>query len=211
VDDSSPYFQPAIRVVVVDDHEMLLDGLRTGLDRRPNIKVVGAVQSVADVLAGIEQWAPDVVVADFHLPDGTGLDVARKVDATPTILITGLARAGLLHEAIAVGCRGLLSKSVTIAELADAIDVVARGGSAFSADELQALASVDRTEAGATLTSREREVLALLADARNAEYIAEHLQLSINTVRKHIASILTKLHSSSQLEAVITAQRAGIV
>lgn len=211
VDDAEPSPSPPIRVVVVDDHEMMLDGLRTGLDRRPNIEVVGAVRSVSDFRAALAQWAPDVIVADFQLPDGTGLDVAREVAPTPTILITGMERTGLLHDSIAAGCRGLLSKSVTIAELADAIDVVARGGNAFSPDELQALAAIDRTEVGATLTPREREVLALLAEAGNAEYIAERLQLSINTVRKHIASILTKLHANSQLEAVITAQRAGIV
>lgn len=201
-----------IRVALVDDHEMMLDGLRTGLQAREGMNVVAAFSSVADCVDSVEQTRPDVVVADYQLPDGTGIDVARLVRSfAPTILITGLNRAGLLHDAAAAGCRGLLLKTVTIAELAESITAVAGGSNAFTTDDLLALASRDSSAVGATLTVREREVLAMLGQASSADIIARQLNLSIHTVRKHIAAILTKLHANSQLEAVITAQRAGLI
>lgn len=201
-----------IRVVLVDDHEMMLDGLRTGLQSRDGLNVVATFSSVADCVDGVAEARPDVVVADYQLPDGTGIDVARLVTSTaPTIIITGLERTGLLHDAAAAGCRGLLLKTVTIAELAESITSVAAGSNAFTANDLRELATRDRTEVGSTLTAREREVLAMLGQASSAELIAAELGLSINTIRKHIAAVLTKLHANSQLEAVITAQRAGLL
>lgn len=197
---------------MVDDHELMLDGLSTGLETHDGISVVATHSSVADCVNAIERTRPDVVVADYRLPDGTGIDVARQVYAiAPTIIITGLERAGLLHEAAAAGCRGVLLKTVTIAELAASITAVAAGSNAFTTEDLLALASRDHATVGATLTAREREVLALLGEAASAEAIAGQLDVSINTVRKHIAAILAKLHANSQLEAVITAQRAGLI
>ena len=201
-----------IRVSLVDDHDLMLDGLRTGLQAREGIDVVSTSSSVAECVDAVEAHRPDVVVADYRLTDGTGIDVAHLVRAiAPTIIITGLDRTGLLHEAAAAGCRGLLQKTVTIAELAESIAAVASGASAYTTEDLLTLGSRDLTAVGATLTAREREVLALLGQAATAESIAAQLLLSINTVRKHIASILTKLNASSQLEAVITAQRAGLI
>lgn len=201
-----------MRVALVDDHKMMLDGLQTGLDARDGINVVATSSSVADCVEAVERIRPDVVVADYQLPDGTGIDVARLVQSiAPTIIITGLERTCLLHDAAAAGCRGLLLKTVTIAELAHAITTVAAGSNAFTTGDLHTLASRDRTEVGATLTAREREVLALLGQASSAAVIARELSLSINTVRKHIAAILMKLHANSQLEAVVTAQRAGLI
>lgn len=191
---------------------MMLDGLETGLQARAGIEVVATAATVAACVDIVERTRPDVVVADYQLPDGTGVDVARRVsDTAPTIIITGLDRSGLLHDAVEAGCRGLLLKTVTIAELAESIIAVARGANAYSNEDLIALASRSSADIGATLTGREREVLRLLGEAESAESIAAYLQLSINTVRKHIAAVLTKLHANSQLEAVITAQRAGLI
>ena len=201
-----------IRVALVDDHDMMLDGLRTGLQAQQGIDVVATSSSVTECVAAVGEHQPDVVVADYQLPDGTGIDVARLVrSVAPTIIITGLERTGLLHDAAAAGCSGLLLKTVTIAELAASITSVAAGANAFTTDDLLELGSRDRTAVGSTLTAREREVLSLLGQAASAEAIATQLRLSINTVRKHIAAILTKLHANSQLEAVITAQRAGLI
>ncbi|MFK7919167.1 MAG: response regulator [Ilumatobacter sp.] len=201
-----------VRVAIVDDHEMMLDGLQTGLQARAGIDVVATAATVATCVSEVERTRPDVVVADYQLPDGTGVDVARRVARTaPTIIITGLERSGLLHDVVEAGCRGLLLKTVTIAELAESIDAVANGANSFSTEDLLALASRTPMDVGATLTGREREVLQLLGQAASADAIADTLGLSINTVRKHIAAVLTKLHAKSQLEAVITAQRAGLI
>lgn len=197
---------------MVDDHEMMLEGLRTGLEACEGITVAATFGSVADCVGVIERVRPDAVVADYHLPDGTGIDVARLIrTVAPTILLTGLERPGLLHDAVAAGCRGLLLKTVTIAELAASITAVAGGSNAFSTEDLLELATRDYVGVGATLTTREREVLALLGQASTAEDIACNLKVSINTVRKHIAAILAKLNANSQLEAVITAQRGGLI
>ena len=203
------------RVVVIDDHDMMREGLVLGLEGHDDITVVGSGRTIADYRSSMASWSPTVVVTDYLLPDGHGLEIGRLNSSTrppvPTILITGLERSSLIHDALAAGCQGLLSKTVTIAALADAVLTVANGGTAFPADELLGLAQRDLSQVGATLTPREREVLELLAEAASAETIAETLVVSINTVRNHIRSILTKLHASSQLEAVITAQRAGLV
>ncbi len=191
---------------------MMLDGLRTGLQARDGIDVVATFRSVADCANALSDARPDVIVADYQLSDGTGVDLAQLAHSiAPTILITGMERSGLLHEAAAAGCRGLLLKTITIAELAASIFSVAAGGNVFTTTDLKALASRNDASVGATLTGREREVLALLGEAATAEDIARQLHLSINTVRKHIAAVLTKLHANSQLEAVITAQRAGLI
>lgn len=194
---------------------MMREGLVLGLTSHDRIDVVGSVPNVADYRASYRSWKPDVVVVDHGLPDGTGLEVGRmNTRTTPpirTILISGLERAGLIRDVLDAGCHGFLPKTVTIAQLAEAVLTVARGGAAFPADELRSLTRADRTAVGATLTPREREVLALLAEARSADDIAAELGLSLNTVRNHIRAVLSKLHASSQLEAVITAQRAGLV
>ena len=203
------------RVVVIDDHDMMREGLTAGLERHPNIEIVGSGRTVADFDASFDVWDPTVVVADYHLPDGTGLDIIHHVRAqtedTGVIVVTGLERSSLMHDVISAGGNGLLSKSVTIADLASAVVAVGSGASAFPPGALRAWAERDRTRVGDTLTRREREVLTLLADAKSATSIAGALDVSTNTVRNHIRAILGKLRVNSQLEAVVTAQRTGLV
>ncbi|MFK8024714.1 MAG: response regulator [Ilumatobacter sp.] len=200
-----------VDVMVVDDHQMMLDGLRSGLDGRERLRVIATAASVAAARQHVEAVQPDVIVADLQLPDGSGLDVCRLAGDAATIIITGLERHGLVRDVVAAGARGLLKKSAPITELAAAISVVAEGGTTFSAHDLRTLTAPDTSHVGATLTPREREVLELLAGAATAEAIAIRLNLSIHTVRTHIAGVLTKLHATSQLEAVVIAQRSGLV
>lgn len=203
------------RVVVVDDHGMLREGLTAGLNSHVDIEVIGSSPNIAEFKEAFGAWDANVVVADFHLPDGTGLDILGHVRSqsaeTRVIIVTGHDRVGLLHDVISAGGDGLLSKSVTISELASAVIAVGCGASAFPAGALRQWAERDLTEVGATLTPREREVLGLLATAKSASAIATELTVSTNTVRNHIRAILAKLQVSSQLEAVVTAQREGLV
>jgi DNA-binding NarL/FixJ family response regulator len=203
------------RVVVIDDHDMLREALASGLNRHENIEVIGSCGSVADFETRIKTWNPSVIVADYQLPDGTGIDIIKNVRArkhdTRVIIVTGYERVGLLHDVISSGGNGLLSKTVTLADLASAVVAVGCGASAFPPDALRAWAQRDLTDVGATLTPREREVLSLLAEAKSASTIATDLELSTNTVRNHIRGILGKLHVNSQLQAVVTAQREGLV
>lgn len=203
------------RVVLIDDHDMLREGLTAGLNSHENIQVIGSSPTVTDFVESFQSWDATVVIADYQLPDGTGLDILNHVRScagqTRVIIVTGHERVGLLHDVISAGGDGLLSKSVTIAELASAVVAVGSGASAFPAGALRAWAERDLTEVGATLTPREREVLAMLANAKSATSIAKDLTVSTNTVRNHIRAILAKLQVNSQLEAVITAQREGLV
>jgi DNA-binding NarL/FixJ family response regulator len=207
--------ETAHRVAVVDDHDMMREGLTLGLRRRDDIDVVGSGRSIADFRQSFEDWDPDVVIADYQLPDGTGLEIIKLVRefsaSCHVIIVTGLERTGLLHDVISAGGEGLLNKSVTIAELADAIVAVANGSTAFPSDALRDWARRDLSDVGATLTPREREVLALLAQAKSTAAIASELTVSGHTVRNHIRAILTKLQATTQLEAVVTAQREGLV
>ena len=203
------------RVVVVDDHDMMREGLTLGLDRHDEIDIIGSCGTVTDFARLVDEWSPSVVIADYQLPDGTALDIINFVHsndlAAKVIVLTGLERTGLLHDVISSGGDGLLSKSVTIADLADAVIAVGNGASAFPPSALREWVERDLTNTGATLTPREREVLALLAQAKSTATIAAELDASSNTVRNHIRAILNKLHVSSQLEAVVAAQRAGLV
>lgn len=205
----------AHQVVVVDDHGMLRDGLTAGLNKHADIEVIGSAPNVAEFEASFGEWDANVVVADYNLPDGTGLDILGHVRShsaeTRVIIVTGHERVGLLRDVISAGGDGLLSKSVTISELASAVVAVGCGASAFPAGALRQWAERDLSEVGATLTPREREVLGLLATAKSATAIAHDLTVSTNTVRNHIRAILAKLQVSSQLEAVVTAQREGLV
>lgn len=203
------------RVAVIDDHDMMREGLTLGLDRHDGIDIIGSCGTVTDFAQLVAVWNPSVVVADYQLPDGTGIDIINLVHSlhldAKVIVLTGLERTGLLHDVITAGGDGLLSKSVTIADLAEAVIAVGNGASAFPPSALREWAERDLTDTGATLTPREREVLTLLAQAKSVGTIAEELHVSSNTVRNHIRAILNKLHVSSQLEAVVTAQRAGLV
>lgn len=204
-----------IRLILVEDHAMVLDGLISVMASEPDLELVGTASSVADASALIGSERPAVVITDFALPDGTGADVAEfalKTDSSIKVLmITGLNDRTAVRAAIRAGCSGFMSKGEGIAQLRSAVRAVAGGATVFPANLLAAVAHSTISGVGNDLTKRELEILGGLAKAKSAEDLADEYVLSLHTVRNHIQNVLSKLGARSQLEAVVTAAAEGLV
>lgn len=209
--------EPSVRVLLVEDHEMVARGIEAVLEDEPGMEVVGRAATVGDAVLRFRQLTPDVVVMDYRLPDGHGTDATRQIrdldgDAS-VLLLTGFDDPAVVSEALDAGCSGFVTKDAGIDDLAGAIRAVARGAAVFPADVLaHALRPAPGgSRIGDDLTAREREVLDLLADGASTDEIAGRLFLSTHTVRNHVRNLLTKLQARTKLEAVVNAARAGIV
>lgn len=202
------------RVIVVDDHRMVLDAITSALARRDDIEVAGRAGSVAEAIGLLELSTVDVLVTDLHLQDGTGTDLvtyaSRMNPPVPVLLITGSDGRNAVDAALASGCAGFVSKVDGFERLVDALLAVARGAAVFPAALLSASLVADPA-GDHSLSAREHEILQLLANALSVPVIAERLHLSTHTVRNHVKQILSKLDAHTQLEAVVIAARAGIV
>jgi two-component system, NarL family, response regulator DevR len=211
-----------IQVLIVEDHPVVAEGLRALLGSYADLTVTGTAISVEGAAAALEDACPDVAVVDFHLPDGTGADVADHIRArcstTAIVFLTGDDCDERLLEAIEAGASGYLLKSVSGAEIVESIRAAAVGETLIPAGTIAtALAERRRvasersrqTELLASLTEREREILALMVDGTDNRAIAESLHISYATVRTHVRSILAKLDAHSQLDAVAKAAQMG--
>lgn len=203
-----------IRVLLVEDHDMVREALATALAVYDDVTVVDIAASFADAIGRLEHGGLDAVVTDLRLGDGSGAELAgiagRLDPAPPVLVITGTDDQRGVQEAIAAGCAGFISKGQGFERLVDAIRVVAAGGAVFPAALLNATLHAGPTGTGG-LTARELEILQHLAHARTIDHVAERLFLSPHTVRNHVKQILSKLGAHSQLEAVVIGARAGIV
>jgi DNA-binding NarL/FixJ family response regulator len=206
-----------LRVLLVEDHEMVARGLSAALVDEPDLDVVGWARTAGDGTSRYMELRPDVVVMDYRLPDAHGTDATREIrqvdDDACVLLLTGADDPGVVAEALDAGCSGFVSKDRGVEELASAIRAVARGAAVFPASLLSRALSprLDSQRVGSDLTSREREVLEMLAQGSSTEEIASGLFLSMHTVRNHVRNILTKLQARTKLEAVVVAARAGVV
>jgi DNA-binding NarL/FixJ family response regulator len=205
-------------VFVVDDHEMVADSLLLALDAAPDLQAVGravTIREARDVLPTVDA---DVVVVDYRLPDGTGVELVTDLRATMPrvgfVMVTAFPDPGALSAALKAGCRGFVSKSNGVNALLGAIRRVADGELAVSAQWLAELAtylSSREARSAEMLSKREREVLAELGTGASTEQIADRLFLSVHTVRNHVHSVLHKLDAHSRLEAVSRAQKQGLL
>jgi DNA-binding NarL/FixJ family response regulator len=207
-----------IRVLICDDHALVAKALAVLLAAQPDVEVVGVAGTVAQAREGVATLHPQVVLMDYALPDGDGVAATTAIkDAHPdvqVVMLTAFADEDVLVAAIEAGCSGYLTKDKGADELLAAIRLAAVGQAMVSPDMLARLLPRMRRNhhgLGWDLTSRERQVLDMLADGASKEDIARRLYLSTNTVRNHIQSILTKLHAHSRLEAVGADTREGLV
>jgi DNA-binding NarL/FixJ family response regulator len=205
-------------VFVVDDHEMVADSLLLALDSAPDLHAVGRAVSLREAREVLPVVEADVVVVDYRLPDGTGVElVAELRSALPLVgfvMVTAFPDPGALSAALKAGCRGFVSKSNGVNALLGAIRRVADGELAVSAQWLAELAtylSSREARSAEMLSKREREVLAELGTGASTEQIADRLFLSVHTVRNHVHSVLHKLDAHSRLEAVSRAQKQGLL
>lgn len=205
-----------IRVVVVDDHEMVAEGLALGLDGRPGILIVGVAGTIQEGLATVAAQQPDVVLMDYRLPDGDGaagtIAVKEIASDTAVIMLTAGRLEDVAADALASGCAGLVPKGASMDDVAAAIRVAYDGGTSFTLDALTA--GVERTssaDAIEDLTIREVEVLHLLSRGASTTEIADELTLSVHTVRNHIRHVMAKLDAHSRVEALAIARRERLI
>lgn len=206
-----------IRVVLVDDHDMVAESFRRILATTPDIDVLAVAGTAAGAVDAARTHLPDVIVMDHHLPDGRGAAAAARIHSElpeiRIVMLTGTDDPGALADALAAGCVGYFEKTSAFDELPAAIRAAAGGGAVISPRHLVRLQKhTGRPDPpGARLTPRELEVLHLVAQALTNATIAERLSLSVNTVRTHMQVILDKLGAHSKLEAVTVARQRGLL
>ncbi len=200
-----------VRVMIVEDHGMVRDGLISAIDAADRLTIVGDAPDLTNAIAVADRCDPDVVVCDYHLPDGRGSDLPARLGQSRArvLLVSGVDAQIAVRSAVAGGCAGFVAKAEGIDELITAIQHVAEDRAVFPAGLLSDVALTEA--AGPELTPREREILGLLATAASSQEMAETLHLSLNTVRNHVRSTMTKLGATTRLEAVVVAARHGLV
>lgn len=207
-----------ITVVVIDDHELLIDAVERSFRGHTSLRVVGRARTIAGGLDVVTELQPDIVVLDVRLPDGSGIDaIAVLKHAAPDaeiVVLTGFADSASLARALEAGCAGFVSKGDPLDELIAAVEAVADGQVRVPPDLLHGLVGHLRPKGdrlGHDLTAREREILQLLAAGRSTTDMVGELVVSVHTVRNHVRNVLQKLNASSRLEAVAVATRAGLL
>jgi DNA-binding NarL/FixJ family response regulator len=210
--------ESTIRVLIVDDHQMMAEGLEAALEAEPDLEVVAVAGTAAGAVAAAAEHRPDVVLMDFRLPDRDGAraaaDVRRADPDVVVLMLSGYGDDATLSRAIDAGCAGFVHKSGDIETVVDAVRRARAGEPVFSTEDLAKLVRHLRGDAapvGSDLTSRELEVLQLLAEGVTTDALAERLYISRHTARSHVRNILAKLGAHSKLEAVAIAARSGIV
>lgn len=198
-------------VMLVDDHEVVRQGLRRILDREPDIRVVAEASTVAEAVLRARSYHPDVVVMDMRLPDGTGVEACRDIRAeqpgTAVLILTSFADDHALFDSIMAGAQGYLLKQVRSRELVEGIRQVAGGRSlldpAVTARVLERIREpdADRDPRLSRLTPVEMRILELIADGRTNRQIGERIGLAEKTIKNYVSSILAKLHASRRAEA----------
>jgi two-component system, NarL family, response regulator DevR len=200
----------AVRVALVDDHEVVRRGLRDLLDGEPGIEVVAEAGGVEEALARVGATLPDVVVVDVRLPDGDGVALCRalrQLDPAPHCLVlTAFDDERALVEAITAGASGYLLKQVRGQDLVDAVREVAAGRSLLdpvtTARVLDRMRRTAKADELAGLTERERDVLELIGEGLTNRQIAERLFLAEKTVKNYVTSVLAKLGMERRTQAV---------
>jgi DNA-binding NarL/FixJ family response regulator len=200
-----------MRLVLCDDHRLLLEAISTALSAR-GWSIEATTTTPDEAVRAVELHEPDVLVTDVDFPSGGGFDAVRAVveqhPRTKVVILTGLGSPEVVREALEIGVAGFTRKSHSIQTIGDVVQQVGRGEIAIDAALLRQLAT-RRTGSRSTsasllgqLTPRERNVLELLVDGRNTAEIVARLRISDSTARTHVQSILSKLGVHSRLQAV---------
>ncbi len=205
-----------LRVLLVDDHVLIREGLRRAFDRAGDLEVVGEAGTVADALEGLERLAPDVLVTDVKLPDGDGIELAATARAANAamgiVVLTMYAGDDKVFAALDAGASGFVGKDAPVEDVVSAARHAAASPGAFTARDLAgAMRRRDAAPVGPRLSPREREVLGLLVDGLAIAQIARRLFISESTAKTHVAKIYEKLGAGNRAQAVMAAVRLGLV
>jgi len=212
----------AIRVFVVDDHEVVRLGLRAFLGATPGIEVVGEAGDGRSALEGLAALAardalPDVVLMDLVMPEPDGITTTAAVKQTypsvEVVVVTSFGEAHRVHSALEAGATGYVLKDAEVDEIIEAIRAAHRGEVHLDAAVARVLTRslVAPRRGVAALTARERDVLVLVAEGRSNREIGRTLSIGERTVQTHLGNVLTKLELSSRTQAALWAVREGLV
>ena len=215
---TEPADQVPVRIVLVDDHAILRQGLRPLLEREPDLQVVGEASSATEALAVVERCRPAIVLLDIKLSpasDHEGLDLCAQLTkrhpALRVLVLSTFVDDALVVSAIEHGACGYVVKDVDALELVRSIRLVARSGSAFDSRSAAAMVrSIRSPQPQSLLTERERSVLRLVASGLSNRRIGARLYLSETTVKFHVRNIVRKLGATSRAEAVYKATKSGV-
>ncbi|MFD7033708.1 response regulator [Streptomyces sp. NPDC059917] len=207
-----------IKVLLVDDHQVVRRGLRTFLEVQDDIEVVGEAADGAEGAARAEELRPDVILMDIKMPGADGLDALRRLrelgNAARVLIVTSFTEQRTVVPALRAGAAGYVYKDIDPDALAGAIRSVHAGHVLLQPEVAEALLSQDEQGPtpgrGGSLTDREREVLGHIADGRSNREIARALVLSEKTVKTHVSNILMKLDVADRTQAALWAVRHGI-
>lgn len=202
-----------IRVLVVDDHPVVRQGLRTFLDLQDDITVVGESADGAACVADAERLRPDVILLDLRMPGTDGVTALRGLRDNPArvLVITSFTEPGAVLPAVRAGAAGYVYKDVDPPALAAAIRSVHAGHVLLHPEVARLLAAGEDRPGPSELTARERDVLAEVARGRSNREIARALSLSEKTVKTHVSAILGKLGVQDRTQAALHAVRTGLV
>jgi DNA-binding NarL/FixJ family response regulator len=193
-----------LRLVIVDDHEVVRQGLVALLDRRDGFEVVAQAGSVAEGLEMTRRFQPDIVVMDGRLPDGSGIEACRDIRSelpdTRVVILTSYPEEEAVLAAILAGANGYLLKQIRGRDLVSALEAVGRGESLLDPavtgrviERIRRIASGEYTDELAPLTKQEHKILLLVAEGKTNREIASEVFLSDKTVKNYVSSILSKL------------------
>ena len=207
--------------MLVDDHELIRQGLRGYLEQRPHLSVVAEAGTVRQALVRAAKERPDIVVMDVQLPDGSGIEACRAIraemPATKLIMLTGYANDEAVMASIMAGASAFLLKTTPANEIANAIVKVASGESMIDPgvtsrllEQVRQMAAAPRRDDGPKLTENESKILERIAEGKTNREIASEIYLSEKTVKKYVSNILDKLNlrRRSEAAAYITRRRS---
>ena len=201
-----------LRLLVVDDHEVVRQGLVSMLGRREGFQVVAEAGTAADAIELAQKFQPDLVIMDVRLPDGSGIEACREIrsqlPATRVVILTSYPDEEAVFSAIVAGASGYLLKQIRARDLVSAIESVGRGESLLDPavtekvlERVRRIASGTEHDELAQLTQQERKILMLVAEGKTNKEIADEVFLSDKTVKNYVSSILSKLNLERRAQA----------
>jgi DNA-binding NarL/FixJ family response regulator len=202
-------------VLLVDDHELIRQGLRRAFERAPDFEVVGEAGSIAEGFRKLEQLGPVVLVVDVRLPDGSGLELVREARKRHPdlgiVVLTMYAGDEQLFGALDNGASAFVPKDAPTDDVLAAARHAAASPQAFTARDLAEAMKRRMTPSGPQLSPREKEVLALLADGLGVAAISRRLYISESTAKTHISKLYEKLGAANRAQAIMSALRLGLI
>jgi DNA-binding NarL/FixJ family response regulator len=204
-----------ISVLLVDDHELIRQGLRRAFERDNDFEVAGEAGSLADARRLLTLVHPDVVILDVRLPDGDGIEACRKIRADDAqvgiVILTMYAGDDQLFAALEAGASAFVPKNAPSEDVVAAARHAASSPHSFTANDLQDAMKRRLSPTGPQLSPREREVLGLLADGLGVAQISRQLYISESTTKTHISKLYEKLGAGNRAQALMTALKLGLL